>query len=71
MLKNCVLKTAMVDPRDPALEVLRQGVHQEFKASIGYTVRLCLQTTGRGRGRNGGRGVRKKREGEEGKKARM
>lgn len=71
MLKNCVLQTTMVDPCDPALEVLRQEVHQEFQANTGYTVRLCLQTNGRGGRRNGGREVRKKREGEEGKKARM
>lgn len=60
LLKNCVLKTTMVDPCDPALGVLRQEVHQEFQASIGYTLRLCLKTTGRGRGRMRGEGLGKR-----------
>lgn len=71
MLKNCVLKTTMVDPCDPALGVLRQEVHTP---RVPGRRRLHIETLSQNWKRerkDGGRGARKKREGEEGKKARM
>lgn len=50
-----------------ALRKLRQG-DQKFRTSLGYMVRSCLKS--RGRGRRGRRRGRQERKGERGEKAR-